>query len=256
MQAEDFRVGQWYRNRRGRFQVLDSISDKLHVVYESGEKASLDRQVSARIITNLETEEIARIKEKLPQRLQSDWLGTWNGEDFSLFKYLSFQRGWSAAASGDILAFKRGDCETIEFFVGIMTTVIKGMESYLRETCKCRYLVAVPSSEARNVDGPGETLCSMVAENFKWLDHLPNALWRFKTIAKSSKATDHRPLIQDHMSSILYNGSVKDATEESFVMFDDVITTKATSEASRRLLKQSTDCHSVKGFFLGKTSYR
>ena len=57
----EFEVNQQYANRNGRYTVLSSSSDKIHVRYDDGKEAHLKTSIQARIWNNMSIEQQASV---------------------------------------------------------------------------------------------------------------------------------------------------------------------------------------------------
>jgi hypothetical protein len=181
-------------------------------------------------------------------------LNSWDGDNLYVLRYWTKKSSLADDTTRMILDFKNGIPEAVEIAVGMVLDAISGFEVKLRDELKCRGIASIPSHSKGVRNRAGERLCERVAREVSWLEFYPGALERVRTVAKSAYAPPgERPSEEDHYASIEYRGPTASKRNLSIVMFDDVITRKATSGACRRRIMESTGCKSVVGVFLGRT---
>jgi predicted amidophosphoribosyltransferase len=187
--------------------------------------------------------------------LQKDTLFAWDAEDLVVFQYRPKRHGQNNDTTKLILDFKENNREALRVAWPFIERAVGKHESFLRDECKCRYIVSIPPHRAHLINRPGEWVCRRLASRFAWLEHLSGALERTESVRKAAWAPPgERPTAEDHLRTIRYAGKTI-PSGMALLMFDDVITRKATSSACREVLKATTGASVVKGIFLGRTTW-
>lgn len=185
--------------------------------------------------------------------LRKELLAQWVGDDLFLLPYFSKRSGKDNFVTDFILDFKSGALQAIRIAAEVAAGAIYSMETKIRHTCCCRYILSIPSSRKGTSNKPSEALCSSLSQTFPWLSHLPGALVRTATVAKSAYSRPgERPSYKDHLKTIRYVGPRLERNK-GIIMFDDVFTRGETSSACRDILKKTTQCKAVLGLYLGRT---
>jgi hypothetical protein len=188
--------------------------------------------------------------------IRDNMLFEWDHDDDDLYllKYIPKRSGRQCEATQFILDFKEGYNEAIELAISLLIAAVMNHESRLRREAKCRYLVCVPSSTAGGARGSADRACSALAERFSWLEYLPGALVRTRSVQKAAWAyPGERPDYRTHRETIEYKGPILKGKLDGFIMFDDVITRKDTSRACRDIIRATTGHRRVVGIYLGRT---
>jgi len=187
--------------------------------------------------------------------IEGDILQRWEEDDFYVLRYWPKKSEYANDTTRLILDFKRNRAEAFKIAVDLILSSIRKFEEEFGEKFKCRKIVSIPPSKAGRGNVPGERVCAILGEKFSWLTHLPNALVRIESVRKSAWAPPgERPDYDDHIRTIRYQGPQCRLTANSILMFDDVITRKATSKACRNILLNATHCRRIIGIYLGRTS--
>lgn len=177
-------------------------------------------------------------------------LWKWSGDDFYVLSYPPTRR--RTHITDFVLAFKNNNNEAIAVATQLVSAAIQRIEPVLKRM-DCRYVVCIPPSTAFKTNSPCETVSRAIATQFKWIEHLPGALRRTKSVPKSALAAPgERPTYDDHRKTIAYVGKPNN-TEHSIIMLDDVITRGTVSEACRDILIEEANFKRVIGVFLART---
>lgn len=181
-------------------------------------------------------------------------LREWSGEDFFVLPYFTKRSGQNNEVTNFILNFKRGGSVATPLASRIVAGTLAEIETTLRDTYNCKYVLAAPSSSQGLAKNSSESLCAALAQRFSWLAHLRGALERTTAVAKSAYAAPgERPGYQEHLESIKYIGPKLNLRGKGVILFDDVFTRGKTSSACRTILRNATRCSHVIGVFLGRT---
>jgi predicted amidophosphoribosyltransferase len=150
--------------------------------------------------------------------------------------------------------FKENQPQAIKAVVEILVPQFYKWEKRLRDKDRCSYIVTIPGHARGKVNLACETVAETLEERFPWLEHLPVALRRVKTVGKASHAGSYeeRPKYANHIQSIRYSG-VKVSKGEGILMLDDVFTTSETATACRDILSKGSGCGKIVGLFIGRT---
>lgn len=184
-----------------------------------------------------------------------DLLQAWDGDDYYVLRYWPKSSAEANDTTRLILGFKEDRDEAYRIALQLVVDSVRRSESILGDELGCRKIVSIPSSMKGRINLPCERVCEALAKEFGWLQHLPAALVRNESVPKSAwAAPGERPTTQDHLRTISYGGPKVSLKDMSVIMFDDIITRKATSSACRQILQASTSCQRVIGLFLGRTS--
>jgi predicted amidophosphoribosyltransferase len=177
-------------------------------------------------------------------------LWRWAGDDYYVLSYPPKRK--RTIATDFVLDFKNDDQEAVAIATALIRMAITNMEPVLKKN-QCKYMVSIPPCTAGKSNIPCERVCKALGQYFDWIQHLPGALQRTRSVCKSAYAAPgNRPTYDDHRSSIAYTSVVQEQAA-SFIMFDDVITKGTISRACRDILIQKTRCKRVIGVFLGRT---
>jgi predicted amidophosphoribosyltransferase len=186
--------------------------------------------------------------------ISADLLHSWEGDDIFVVKYWPKRSPEADDTTRLVLDFKKGARESSELAASLVLAALGRFELRLRDQLRCRAIISIPSHSKGVSNRPGERLCERVASAISWLDHYEGALVRTETVPKSAWAPrGERPGEEDHYRSIEYRGPTSSLRRSSIIMFDDVITRKATSAACRRIVQEATGCRKVIGVYLGRT---
>ena len=191
--------------------------------------------------------------------IHNDRIFSWVDNYFYLLKYWSKRSGKNNDTTRLILDFKRGNNEAVEIAIKLASEAIEAFFLLHHEFARCfnRYIISIPSSSSERLNGPCERVCAALEYRFKWLEHIPNALKRTRTVNKSSVATSgNRTTFDEHVKSIKYQGPRLEQNGCAVIIFDDVITEKTTSNACCHILRESAICNEIFGIFLGRTQWK
>lgn len=184
--------------------------------------------------------------------LHSDMLWRIEGTSFFMFRYVPVSSGLPNTTRRWILDFKESKPEAIALAAHYAKKALTENEAFFRNRPDGHvYLVTIPSHSAYQPNTAGERLCALLDRQIPWVTHLPNALQRVTTVPKSSRSRGNRPGYEQHFQSIRYVGPAA-RPDDTIVMFDDVFTLGATSNACRDILK-AAGWQRVLGLYLGKT---
>jgi hypothetical protein len=185
-----------------------------------------------------------------PKEIESAALWRWEGEDYYVLSYPPKRR--RTIATDFILHFKNNGEEAVTLAALLILAAIRKIEPVLKKM-QCKYIVSIPPHAAGMSNVPCELVCHVVAQEFNWIKHLPNALLRTKSVAKAAYALPwDRPTYDDHRESIKYASTVRDK-DAAFILLDDVRTKGSVSSACRDILIEKAHCKHVIGLFLGRT---
>jgi predicted amidophosphoribosyltransferase len=186
------------------------------------------------------------------RQIESGRLCLRDGDDCFLLEYPPKRR--MTDVSKLIWDFKENQPQAIEAMLEILLPQLYKWEKRLRDKDRCRYIVTIPGHARGKINLACETVAKTLGGTFPWLQHLPGALRRIKSVAKASYAGSYgeRPKYDDHIQSIRYS-STKVSTGEGVLMMDDVFTTSETSAACRDILLKASGCGTVVGLFMGRT---
>jgi predicted amidophosphoribosyltransferase len=184
-----------------------------------------------------------------------NFIGNLYGNDYFLLKYYSKRSGNANCASSFILDFKESKGSAVIQAAVLFKYIINKNTSFLKETCRCKYIVTAPSHlMAENRTSPCEQVAAILSTQFDWLIHIPKALIRTENIKKAASCRcGQRPTVADHLRTIRFNGPELNVREWSFILLDDVYTRGDTSSACRIILERATRCNRIMGIFLGRT---
>jgi predicted amidophosphoribosyltransferase len=186
-----------------------------------------------------------------PKQIEAATLSRWFGHDYYILSYPPVSRG-RTVVTDFVLDFKANQEEAVALATRIILAHINKIQARLQEAL-CEYAVSIPPHTAGSINVPCEGACLAVTKRFKWITHLPMALWRTKSVQKASYASrGQRPTYDDHRASIEYRGPIR-SNAASFIMLDDVFTKGNVSRACRDILMEEANCKRVIGIFLGRT---
>jgi predicted amidophosphoribosyltransferase len=197
------------------------------------------------------------MKEYDSKELKESRYDKWEDDDFGLLKYRPSYAGGCGAAFRLVLDFKRNEDQAVKIAIDLFRPLIESLGKWLLEEEKIQkaYLVSIPSSKQGQSNIPCERVCAALAKRYPWLEHLPNALVRTKSVQKSATAPrGQRPEYGDHRKTIEYRGPRDIEPGATLIMVDDVLTRGSTSGACRDILNEALGCEQVLGLFLGRTS--
>jgi predicted amidophosphoribosyltransferase len=179
----------------------------------------------------------------------------WDGDNLSIFEYIPWRRrGKVNDITFLLLDFKENKPAAVNEIQSVMLQAFAGWEGKFRRAFRCKYIVSVPSSSSEYANIPCEQICAALAEQFRWLTYLPEALKRIETVPKAARAASgERPDYTTHRRTIRYTGPPLHIPTETIIMVDDILTRGATSDACRDILQQATGCKRVIGLFIGRT---
>lgn len=176
------------------------------------------------------------------------------GDDISLLAYQPVSSYGKNEKNKLILSFKDNHTTAVQYVTDIVLQLFTKNEKMYQHELGFRYVVSIPSSTAGRTNAPCERICSVLAQRFSWLTHIPHALERVQSVLQSHRVRyEERLKCFQHMQTIQYTGPALHIPNESFVMLDDIITFGETSKACRRILKRETECKRVIGLFVGRT---
>ena len=178
------------------------------------------------------------------------------GDNFFLFDYIPYSSRNRNEITLFLLDFKDNVPDVVREVQDITIQTLLTVETYLRRTLRCKYIVSIPPSRSGYANIPCEQVCAALGQRFRWLTHLPGALKRTQTVPKSARAAPgERPDYTTHKRTIKYIGPPLRIPNEAIVMIDDIYTSGTISAACRDILQQATDCKRVVGLFIGRTVY-
>jgi hypothetical protein len=185
--------------------------------------------------------------------IENDLLLKWDGDDYYILRYPPKRYGQANDTTRLVLDFKGNQKEAVDTAWGIVEAAVEDLESYLRDDCRCKYVLALPPHNAGGVNASGESMCKRMANRFAWMEYLPKALKRTESVKKAAYARPgERPTYDDHLRTIAYVGPTLNK-KAAALMFDDVITMKNTSSACREILRSSQGIETAKGIYLART---
>jgi len=191
------------------------------------------------------------IKQALVESWQDD-------ENFYLLPYRSKKsgKGLNNPVTDFVLAFKGGVLNARSIALEIMMISMAKIESKLRNSLGCRYVICAPGHSKGFANQAAEELWQSMSLKRRWITPLPRTLERTESVQKAAYARargESAPGYYDHMQTIKYNDSTLRTTNANFILFDDVLTTSGTAQACRDIIRKATGCKRVIGVFLGKT---
>jgi hypothetical protein len=227
--------------------------------------------------------------------LRQMYLADWTGQDFAVFWYPPMWRQrWEGVNDTTrlLIDYKENVPAAVDTVTEWAIRAFRIHEDAFRDVHACRYIVAAPRSGARVRNESCETVAAALAAEFRYLQHVPDALVRTQSIPASHMG--ERPSINLHIETMAYEGpylslprksklacsacgrddfrtsgglswhydhihklppSTPSATAPytAILLIDDIITNGRTAAAARHVLTASTAIRDVIGFFIGRT---
>lgn len=180
----------------------------------------------------------------------------WNDNKLSLYSYYPYYSSQRNEITLKILAFKKQVPLIIQFFQQHSVQALEYCELDFMEAASHWYAMSIPGHEANIANSSCEAICQHLANTFSWIDYIPQALQRIKSVQKSSTARVEnrmRTSQEEHEHSIRYGGPTIQCAY-GIILVDDILTTSNTFNACCGILQRETQCKHIFGLFMGKTA--
>jgi len=152
------------------------------------------------------------------------------------------------------LSAVRGGCShAVEQAIDLL---VRGLQDWEPSVCNQQnrlLVVAAPQHRSGPPRQSAEHICAGVAREFDWLEWVPGALVRTRSVAQSrGNRPPLRPTTAQHLESIAYRGPTAVGNRQGILLVDDVLATGATTRACRTILLETTTAQRVVGLYLAR----